>query len=137
MTYTRSYGELRLIEGYEDRFDYLQLGGEVGGRTFGSERYLNQSFYKSRDWKQVRQAVIARDNGFDMGHPDFPILGHILVHHINPLTVEEVEQGADSLFDMNNLVCVSHKTHNAIHYGNRELLPKPYLERKPGDTKLW
>lgn len=135
--YARTYGELRLIDSYEDRFDYLQLSGEVGGRTFGSERYLNQSFYKSREWKQVRSAVIARDNGLDMAHPDFPILGQVLVHHINPLTVEEVEQGADSLFDMNNLVCVSHKTHNAIHYGSKELLPKPYLERTPGDTKLW
>lgn len=133
----RTYGELSLIEDYEERFDYLRIGGEVGGRTFGADRHLNQSFYRSREWKDLRQYIIARDNGCDMGHSDFPILGQIIVHHINPLSAEEVTRGGESLFDPNNLVCVSHATHNAIHYGDKEMLPKPYLERQSGDTKLW
>lgn len=133
----RTYGEMSLFESYLDRFNYLRLDGEVGNATFGSDRYLNQHFYKSREWKQLREMIIARDEGYDLAHPDYPIGGRILVHHINPLTAKEVEHGGEGLLDPNNLICVSHDTHNAIHFGDARLLRKEYVERKPGDTLLW
>ena len=133
----RTYGEMSLFESYLDRFNYLRLDGEVGNATFGSDRYLNQHFYKSREWKQLREMIIARDEGFDLAHPEYPICGRILVHHINPPTAKEVDHGGEGLLDPNNLICVSHDTHNAIHFGDSRLLRKDYVERKPGDTLLW
>ena len=133
----RTYGEMSLFESYLDRYNYLRLDGEVGNATFGSDRYLNQHFYKSREWKQLREMIIARDEGFDLAHPDYPIGGRILVHHINPLTAKVVEHGGEGLLDPNNLICVSHDTHNAIHFGDSRLLRKDHVERKPGDTLLW
>lgn len=133
----RTYGEMLLYESYLDRYNYLRLDGDVGGSTFGSDRYLNQHFYKSREWRNIREFVIARDEGMDLAHPDYPIGEQILVHHINPLTAEEVEMGGEGLLNPNNLICVSHMTHNAIHFGDSRLLRQPYVERAPGDTKLW
>lgn len=137
MKNTKSYNELSRLKCYEDRFDYLKLTGVVGETTFGFDRYLNQAFYRSKEWRKVRREVIARDEGCDMGHPDHPIRGRIIIHHMNPVTIEDVEDGSDILLDPNNLVCVSEDTHNAIHFGDASLLPEPYVERSKYDTCPW
>lgn len=126
---------------YEDRFEKLKLCSKVGKETFGIERYLNQSFYRSKKWKRVRDKVILRDsdgdNVLDMGCPDHPIEGKVIVHHINTITVEDIINGNPCLTDLENLVCVSHNTHEAIHYSDESLLPKDFVEREPGDTCPW
>lgn len=137
MTRLLSYSEMITLPTFEERYDYLRLHGSVGEETFGFDRYLNQRFYRSAEWRRLRSAVIARDEALDLGVPEHPILGHVYVHHINPITTSDLKHGTDLLTDMDNLVCVSHATHNAIHYGDANLLPKPVVERRPGDTKLW
>lgn len=133
----KSYHELITINDYAARYEYLKEIRRVGDKTFGYERYLNQALYNSNDWQPVRTKVIVRDNGCDMAMPDYEISGRIIVHHINPITIEMIVAGDPLVFDMDNLVCVSHLTHEAIHYGNRDLLQKPFVERKAGDTRLW
>lgn len=133
----RTYSELITFDSFEDRFRYLQLKGRVGDLRFGSNRYLNQKFYQSWEWKKVRNAVIVRDNGCDLGHPDYPIGGPIQVHHINPISVDDLKEGSSLLFDPENLICVSDRTHRAITYGDFNSLPKPFVERKPNDTCPW
>lgn len=133
----RTYRELRHLKTFEERFDYLLLKGVVGESTFGSERYINQEFYRSREWKLVRADVIARDEGCDLGIEGHEIFDQPYVHHMNPMIREEIIHGADSILDPDLLITVSFKTHNAIHYGDRSTLPRPFVERKPGDTKLW
>ena len=133
----KSYHELISIGNYEARYEYLKETHQIGDKTFGYERYLNQALYNSNDWKPVRTRVIVRDNACDMAMPDHEIQGRIIVHHINPITIEMIVAGDPRVFDMDNLVCVSHLTHEAIHYGDRELLQKPFIERKAGDTRLW
>lgn len=137
MSDRRSYRELIEIDSFEDRFKYLSLGQGVADETFGGHRYVNQKFYRSQEWRKVRRDVILRDMGLDMAHSDYPILGKLLIHHINPITHEDLVSRNQSIFDMDNLVVVSHLTHNAIHYGSLDLLPSPVVERAPGDTKLW
>lgn len=134
---TRTYSELRRIETFVERFDYLQLRGSVGEVTFGSERWLNQQFYRSTEWRRIRQHVIARDLGFDLGAEDSIIRGHPVIHHINPIQVSDFDDNPESLIDPEFLISTSHRTHNAIHYGDKESLPRPFVERTPGDTKLW
>jgi hypothetical protein len=133
----RTYSELRGFRTLEERFDYLRLGGLVGASTFGFDRWINQQFYRSREWKQVRNHIIARDEGMDLGSDDTPILGAHLIHHMNPLTLDDFEEGSDNLLDPEFLITTALRTHNAIHFGDASLLPKPYVERRPGDTKLW
>lgn len=133
----RCYTELSRIEGFRERFRYLVLHGRTGTATFGFDRHINQHFYRSTEWKQIRQHVIARDNGCDMGVPDHEIYDKILIHHMNPMTVDDIVEGNDSIIDPEYLICVSHKTHNAIHFGDESQLPRLQVERKPGDTKLW
>ena len=133
----KSYTELCKLKTIEERFDYLCQGNIVGQETFGNDRYLNQRFYKSPEWLQVRRRVIARDEGHDMAHPDYEIDGRVIVHHLNPITPEMVINRSSELFDMDNLVCVSHKTHEAITYGSREMLPEDPIERAPNDTCPW
>jgi len=133
----RSYRELRRMSDFRDRFKYLALHGEVGRETFGFDRYLNQQFYKSSEWRQARNDVIVRDNGCDLGVESHPIVGKILVHHINPLTPDDIIHSTDYLFNPDNLICCTIRTHNAIHFGDESLLPKPFVERQRGDTKLW
>lgn len=133
----RRYSELRRFESFDDRFEYLKLGGEVGRSTFGFDRYINQTFYQSREWKQVRQHVIIRDNGCDLGVPGYEINGGLTVHHLNPMNVDDIVHGEDWILDPEYLICVSNDTHNAIHYGDRNLLPREFVTRRPGDTKLW
>ncbi len=134
---TRRYSELVRFDTLKERFDYLSLRGSVGARTFGAERYLNQRFYTSRDWKQVRNYVIDRDEGCDLGVPGFEIHGALHIHHMNPMTVEDIVEAAPHILDPEFLITVSHRTHNAIHYGDARSLPQPFVPRRPGDTKLW
>jgi len=137
-TGTKSYNEMIKLKTFEERFNYLKLDGRVGKITYGADRIFNQSFYHSKEWKDFRAKVIARDNGCDLGCEDREIFDKVIVHHINPMTMEQLEEGGDDLFDLDNFVCCSHKTHEAIHYGDESLLPRTnFVERKPGDTKLW
>lgn len=133
----RSYTELLKFSTLEERFDYLRLGGEVGGTTFGSSRWVNQSFYSSREWRDVRRNIVIRDNGCDLGVSGYDIYDRPVVHHLNPITERDIEQRSYALFDPENLITVSHDTHNAIHYGDEKQLPRPFVERRPGDTKEW
>jgi hypothetical protein len=137
MTITRSYNELRRIDTFEERFRYLSLKGSVGTSTFGYDRWLNQRFYTSREWKQLRDHVIVRDDGCDLGVPGYEIHDKILVHHMNPVIIDDILHGEESIMDPNFLVVTSHRTHNAIHYGDESLLPRKYTPRERGDTRLW
>lgn len=134
---TRAYTELRSLRSFDDRYRYLALRGVVGDPTFGFERHLNQTFYRSQQWRQMRNQIIVRDDGMDLGVPDHPIQGNIIIHHMNPMTVNDLVDGNDSILDPEFLICVSHRTHNAIHYGDESLLPRPFIERRPGDTRSW
>lgn len=136
-TRLRTYSKLRRLETLEDRYEYLALRGSVGQPTFGIERYINQRFYASHEWKSIRTEVIIRDNGFDMGLDGWDITGAVSIHHMNPMTVEDIAHGNDDILNPEYLISVSHQTHNAIHYGSKDLLPKPLIQRRPGDTKLW
>ena len=134
----RTYTELCRLETFEERFEYLSLKSVVGRYTFGSERYLNQQFYTSRQWRNARRDVIARDDGLDLGVEGFEIYDKVIIHHMNPITIEDVENGNPDILDPELLITVSHDTHNAIHYGDKSRLRLPTLvERRPGDTKLW
>lgn len=133
----RRYSELISYNNFEDRYKYLQLKGQVGLDTFGLDRYLNQTLYRSYRWRKTRDQIIIRDNGCDLGVDGFDIFGKIIVHHMNPLTLEEIEEDSDTIYDPEYLICVSHMTHNAIHYGDERLLPQLPIERIPNDTCLW
>lgn len=135
MTRVRTYSELCRFDTFEERFDYLSLVGQVGEATFGYDRWVNQQFYRSPQWHQVRDHVILRDMGCDLGVPGYEVHYGLLVHHMNPMTVEDIEQGHDWILDSEFLICTSKQTHNAIHYGGE--LPRRRVERRPGDTKLW
>lgn len=132
-----SYRELLQFSSFEDRFAYLNLAGQVGYETFGSSRIFNQQFYHSSEWRRARNRIILRDNGCDLGMPDYEIHGRIYIHHINPITKQDVEDFSDNLFDPDNLICVTFDTHNAIHFGDERTLPKTPIERAPGDTCPW
>lgn len=133
----RTYTDLQGFHTLEDRFEYLALGGEVGATTFGFDRWINQRFYQSREWKQVRNHIILRDMGMDLGAEDVPIMGAHLIHHMNPIRLEDIEQVTDNLFDPEFLITTSLRTHNAVHYGDKRQLPRSLVERRPGDTRLW
>ena len=137
MTKIRTYTELSRIETFELRFYYLKLSGRVGYKTFGFDRWINQIFYKSAEWKAIKNHVIVRDNGCDLGVPGFEIHVGLLVHHINPMTYEQVERGDDCILDPEFLITTSLRTHNAIHYGDESLLPRGPITRRSGDTTLW
>lgn len=137
MARLRHYSELRRLTTFEERFDYLSLAGVAFDRTFGSSRWLNQMYYSSAAWRSVRQRVILRDNGCDLGIEGHEIRHGLLVHHMEPMTVEDVVNREPWIFDPEFLITTSHRTHNAIHYGDRSLLPRPVVARTPGDTKLW
>lgn len=133
----RTYSELRRLETFDDRYDYLQLKGSVGRPTFGFDRYLNQRFYTSREWKDVRNHVIARDLGLDLGVEGYEIYDRIIIHHMNPMTAEHIEHHDESILEPEYLITTTHKTHNAIHYGDRSLLMPVMANRQRGDTRLW
>lgn len=133
----KTYSEAIAIPDYYERYQYLKLQGMVGEETFGSLRFLNQKLYDSEEWKKFRRKVILRDNGNDMAVDGFNIPGRAIVHHINPITAEDIINKNPKIFDLENVILVSHNTHEAIHYGNESLLPIEYKEREPGDTLLW
>lgn len=134
----RSYNDLSKLPTFEERFRYLQLSGSVGAETFGFERYLNQRFYSSSEWKRVRDIVILRDNGCDLGIQDRIIGGKVIIHHMNPVTRDDILSQSDLILNPEYLICVSPTTHNAIHYGDENLLvPSIVVERKPNDTCPW
>lgn len=137
MTRIRCYSELRRFGTFSDRFEYLKLGGSVGRPTFGSERYINQRFYTSFEWKSVRDTVIVRDNGCDLGIDGHEIHEEILIHHVNPMCVDDIVNGEEWILDPEYLITTTVRTHNAIHYGHILQVPEVVMERKPGDTKLW
>lgn len=133
----RTYSELQGIDSFIERFRYLSLGGHVGESTFGFDRHLNQLFYRSREWRDARNHVIIRDEGCDLGIEGFDIYGRILIHHMNPITIDDITARNKEIIDPEFLICTTHRTHNAIHYGDENQLPKPVVERRPGDTNLW
>lgn len=135
----KSYSELITLPTFEERFRYLKLGGAVGEETFGFDRYLNQVFYSTLEWKNFRRDMIVRDMGCDLGIPDRAIGGLIILHHINPISMADIRQrNLDVLLNPENVICVSHNTHNAIHYGDESILtPSTLIERKPNDTCPW
>jgi hypothetical protein len=133
----KSYLELRRFDTFDERFAYLKLNGELGATTFGFDRYINQRFYMSFEWKYAREQVIFRDNGCDLGIPGYEIHREILIHHMNPMTVDDILHGEEWIFDPNFLITTTQRTHNAIHYGVDKLEPKIVVARNPNDTKLW
>lgn len=134
---TRSYSELSRLETFEERFDYLSLAADVADRTFGGERWINQDFYRSFEWRRIRQAVIARDLGCDLGVEGYEIYDKVIIHHMNPMTRNDIAFGDPKIVNPEFLITVTHNTHNAIHYGSRNTLSNQFVERRPGDTRLW
>lgn len=135
-TKTRTYEELSKLETFDERFRYLILGGIIGEETFGYDRWLNQKFYTSEEWKRLRREVIIRDGGCDLGIPGMEITGRLIIHHMNPVSKTDVLKHSQSLVDLDNLICTSINTHNAIHYGDLSIL-EPLVERRPNDTCPW
>lgn len=135
----KSYSALITLPTFEERFRYLKLGGEIGKETFGFDRYLNQAFYSTLEWKNFRRDMIVRDLGCDLGIPDREIGGIIILHHINPISMADIRQrNIEVLLNPENVICVSHNTHNAIHYGDESILtPSTLIERRPNDTCPW
>lgn len=133
----KRYSELIELPTFLERYEYLKLEGSVGAETFGFDRYLNQNFYRTPEWRRVRDIVIIRDNGNDMAMDDYAIGGRIIIHHMNPITIEDLVKRREWVLDPENLISVSHNTHNAIHFGDENLLPKDLVIREPGDTCLW
>lgn len=137
MSDVKGYSELVHIKSFKDRFRYLRLNGACGQDDPEVQRWLHQYFYHTKEWQEARNKVLLRDEGKDLGCDDRPIFGKLIVHHINPITKDDIINRSSKLFDSDNLITVSHITHNAIHYGNEETLVSETEERKPGDTKLW
>ena len=136
-TTIRSYSKLIKLQTFEERFDYLKLDGVVGEDTFGFDRYLNQQFYRSREWKRIRDQVIIRDNGCDLGVDGYEIHGRVLIHHMNPISIDDIHTMSDFLMNPEYLICVTHRTHNAIHYGDESLIVTAPIERSQNDTCPW
>lgn len=133
----KTYSELIQIPTFEERFEYLKLDGSVGEDTFGFDRWMNQIFYHSPEWKRIRDEVIIRDNGCDLAMPGHEIYGRILIHHMNPISVDDIERRTDLLLNPEYLISTLHRTHNAIHYGDKSLLPQGLIVRTPNDTCPW
>ena len=134
---SRTYTELSSLETFEERYRYLELRGILGQETFGFDRWVNQRFYKSYEWENVRDYIINRDNGCDLGVPGYEIYSGLIVHHMNPISLDEVKHGDDSLIYPEFLITTSLRTHNAIHYGDESLIPREPITRRRGDTTLW
>lgn len=133
----RTYSELITLPTFEDRYRYLQLNGAVGKDTFGFDRYINQQFYRSKEWQRIRDEVIIRDNACDLGMEGYEIHGRIYVHHMNPIMVQDIQSNSDYLMNPEFLICTTHRTHNAIHYGDENLLARAPIERTKNDTCPW
>lgn len=137
MTQIKRYSDLKHLETFDERFDYLKLGGSVGQATFGFDRYINQQFYRSREWRNIRENVIFRDNGCDLGVPGYEIHHNPLIHHINPMIPDDIIHGEEWILNPEFLIMTTHDTHNAIHYGAPSPYPKVVVARSRNDTKLW
>ena len=137
MMKVKTYFELSLLETFEDRYRYLVVRGILGIETFGFDRWINQRFYKSHEWELARNYVITRDNGCDLGVPGYEIYSGLIVHHMNPISLDDIKHGEESLIDPEFLISTSLQTHNAIHYGDESLLPRGPIVRRAGDTTLW
>lgn len=133
----KTYSELITLSTFDERYDYLRLRGRVGEDTFGFDRIFNQRFYSSKEWKDIRDYVIVRDNGCDLALPDHDIYGRILIHHMNPISLKDIEESSELLLNPEYLITCAHSTHNDIHYGDEELLPKKLVERRKNDTCPW
>lgn len=133
----RTYSELITFKTFEERYEYLRLGGKIGEDTFGFDRYLNQRFYTSKEWQRIRDQVILRDNGCDLGIPDREIYSRIIVHHMNPIRKEDILDRSKFLLDPEFMICTFKNTHDAIHYGDRSILFEEPIERTPNDTCPW
>lgn len=133
----RTYSELILLPTFEERFKYLQLNGRVGDDTFGFDRYINQKFYRSAEWKRIRDYIIIRDNGCDLAVDGYEIHGRILIHHINPITISDIKFSTEYLMNPDYLICVTHNTHNAIHYGDEKQIITGPIARTKNDTCPW
>lgn len=136
-TSIRTYSELITLPTFKERFNYLRLNGRVGSDTFGFDRYLNQNFYRSQEWKRIRNEVILRDNGCDLGCEGYEIHGRIIIHHMNPITIKDIAQATEYLLNPEYLISTVHNTHNAIHYGDESILCLGPIERKQNDTCPW
>jgi hypothetical protein len=137
LTLIRRYSELKLLETIEQRYEYLRLAGVVGKQTWGWDRHINQRFYYSIEWKRARDVVIIRDGGCDLGIPGFEIHSKILIHHMNPIWIDDLKNHNPDVLNPDFLITTCDRTHQAIHYGDKSLLPQIPINRKPGDTKLW
>lgn len=137
MPRSRSYSELVRLKTFEERFEYLSLPGSVGESTFGFDRWINQKFYTSYEWRNVRHAVILRDDGCDLGIPGHEIEAEVLIHHMNPVLRDDILRREPWLLDPEYLITTTKRTHNAIHFGNGDSLRRPFAPRQPNDTKLW
>lgn len=133
----KTYTHLISLPTFKERYEYLKLDGLVGKETFGFERYLNQRFYRSQEWKRMRDRIIVRDMGCDLGLPGYEIYDKVYIHHMNPITTKDILDMTDYLLNPEFLICVSHNTHNAIHYGDQNFLLSMPVERKPNDTCPW
>jgi hypothetical protein len=133
----RTYSDLRRLSTFEERYQYLRLIGTVGEQTFGFNRYLNQTLYSSQRWRKARDEVIIRDKGCDLGIEGYEIGSKIIIHHMNPITIKDIELGREEVFNPEYLICTSLNTHNAIHFGDETKLPQLPIERHPGDTCPW
>ena len=133
----KTYSELSKLKTFGERYQYLRLRGTVGADTFGFDRFLNQAFYRSKEWKSIRDFVIVRDNGCDLGVEGYEIYGKIYIHHINPITQQDIQRRSEFLLNPEYLIATTHTTHNAIHYGDETLLVQIPLERTPNDTCPW
>ena len=134
---TKSYSELITLPTFEERFEYLRLNGTVGSETFGHDRYLNQTLYRSPEWKRFRHKIIIRDNGCDLACEGYQIYEKVLIHHINPITIKDILERNPMVFDPENVVCTILNTHNAIHYGDESLIIKAPITRSKNDTCPW
>ena len=133
----KTYSELLTFSTFEDRYEYLRLNGSVGEETFGFDRYFNQKFYRSKEWKNAKDKIVIRDHGCDLGIDGYEIWGKIYIHHMNPITLQDLENQSDFLLNPEYLICTTLSTHNAIHYGDKSLLPQEMVERQPNDTCPW
>ena len=137
MSMIRTYSELSKLETFEERYKYLRLEGRVGKDTFGFDRYMNQVFYRSQKWKEIRDSVIIRDNGCDLGVDGYTIHGRIIIHHMNPISVEDLKRDSDFLLNPEYLITTIHRTHNAIHYGDEGSIVTTPIVRTKNDTCPW
>lgn len=133
----RTFSELQELDTFKERYHYLALNGRVAEATFGFDRHINQAFYRSRQWRDIRHFVIARDLGCDLAVEGYEIHERVIIHHMNPMTADDIVYGDSRILDPEFLISVTHNTHNAIHYGDESLLPRRLVERRPGDTRLW